>query len=76
MGPLPPWVPSTPPRVAQVVDRLRKSSKPAKLSTLKSSIKSWFTPPLDDKAVATIVQALQDGGQITVTGTKVAYTLD
>jgi hypothetical protein len=67
---------TAPQRVTQVVDRLRKSSKPAKLSTLKSSIKSWFTPPLDDKIVAAIVQSLQDGKQITVTGTKVAYTLD
>ncbi|QNP41715.1 PIN domain-containing protein [Lysobacter solisilvae (ex Woo and Kim 2020)] len=62
-------------RVPQVVDRLKKSSKPAKLATLKSSIKSWFTPPLDDKTVAAIVQSLQDSRQITVTGTKVAYAL-
>ena len=62
-------------RVQEVVTRLKKSSKPAKLATLKSSIKSWFKPPMDDKAVAAIVQSLQDQKLITVTGAKVAYAL-
>ncbi|GAB3752694.1 PIN domain-containing protein [Lysobacter olei] len=62
-------------RVQEVVARLKKSSKPAKLATLKSSIKSWFKPPMDDKAVAAIVQSLQDRKLITVTGAKVTYTL-
>ena len=62
-------------RVQEVVARLKKSSKPAKLATLKSSIKSWFKPPMDDKAVAAIVQSLQDRKLITVTGAKVAYAL-
>lgn len=62
-------------RVQEVVARLKKSSKPAKLATLKSSIKSWFKPPMDDKAVETIVKTLQDRKLITVTGTKVAYAL-
>lgn len=62
-------------RVAEVVDLLKKSSKPAKLSSLKSAIKSWFKPALDDKAVDAIVQSLQGSKQIAVTGTKVTYLL-
>lgn len=65
----------TPTRVAEVVARLKKSSKPAKMTTLRSSIKSWFKPALDDKAVDAIVQSLQGTGKITVDGTKVAYAL-
>ena len=65
----------TPTRVAEVVARLKKSSKPAKMTTLRSSIKSWFKPALDDKAVDAVVQALQGTGQIKVDGTKVAYAL-
>ena len=65
----------TPTRVAEVVARLKKSSKPAKMTTLRSSIKSWFKPALDDKAVDAIVQSLQGAGKITVDGTKVAYAL-
>lgn len=65
----------TPTRVAEVVARLKKSSKPAKMITLRSSIKSWFKPALDEKAVDAIVQALQGSGQIKVDGTKVAYAL-
>lgn len=65
----------TPTRVAEVVERLKKSSKPAKMTTLRSSIKSWFKPALGDKAVDAIVQSLQDAGKITVNGTKVAYAL-
>lgn len=62
-------------RVGEVVARLKKSSKPAKMTTLRSSIKSWFQPALDDKAVDAVVQALQASGQIKVDGTKVAYAL-
>ena len=65
----------TPTRAAEVVARLKKSSKPAKMTTLRSSIKSWFKPALDEKAVDAIVQALQGSGQIKVDGTKVAYAL-
>ena len=65
----------TPTRVAEVVERLKKSSKPAKMTTLRSSIKSWFKPALDEKAVDAIVQSLQGSGQIKVDGAKVAYAL-
>ena len=62
-------------RTAEVVARLKKSSKPAKMSTLRSSIKSWFKPALDDKAVDAIVQSLQGSKAIVVDGTRVSYAL-
>lgn len=60
-------------RVLEVVALLKRSNKPAKVSTLKSSIKSWLKPAVDDKTVDAIVQSLKDSKKITVTGTKVAY---
>ncbi|GAB3380134.1 PIN domain-containing protein [Lysobacter fragariae] len=62
-------------RVPEVIALLRKSTKPTKLSGLKASIKSWFKPALDDKAVDAIVQSLQSSKKITVSGTKVVYSL-
>lgn len=62
-------------RTAEVIARLKKSSKPAKMTTLRSSIKSWFKPALDDKAVDAIVQSLQSSKAIAVDGTKVSYAL-
>lgn len=64
-----------PTRLAEVVARLKKTSKPARISTLRSSIKTWFKPPLDDKAVDAIVQGLQASKAIVVDGTKVLYAL-
>ena len=62
-------------RTAEVIARLKKSSKPAKMTTLRSSIKSWFKPALDEKAVDAIVQSLQSSKAIAVDGTKVSYAL-
>lgn len=62
-------------RTVEVIARLKKSSKPAKMTTLRSSIKSWFKPALDDKAVDAIVQSLQSSKAIAVDGTKVSYAL-
>ena len=62
-------------RTAEVIARLKKSSKPAKMTTLRSSIKSWFKPTLDDKAVDAIVQSLQSSKAIVVDGTRVSYAL-
>ena len=45
------------------------------MTTLRSSIKSWFKPALDDKAVEAIVQSLQSTKAIAVDGTKVSYAL-
>ena len=63
-------------RAAEVVAHLRKSSKPAKLSTLRSSITAWFKPALDDKAVDAVIGHLQASKLIAVVGTKVTYALD
>ena len=66
---------STASRAAQVVTWLQKTSKPAKLATLRSSIKARFQPPLDDKAVDGVIQSLRSSKKIDIDGTKVVYTL-
>ncbi len=67
--------PSNASRTALVVAWLQKTSKPAKLATLRSSIKARFQPPLDDKAVDAVIQSLRSSKQIAIDGTKVVYTL-
>lgn len=62
-------------RAVEVVAWLKKVSKPAKLSTLRSSIKARFKPALDDKAVDAVIQSLQGSKKIAVVGTKVTYAL-
>jgi len=62
-------------QVKVVLACLAKSTKPSKVSGLRSSIKSWFKPPLDDKAVDAVLQGLQSSKKITINGTKVAYAL-
>jgi len=62
-------------RAAQVVAWLQKSSRPATLAKLRTSIRARFNPPLDDKQVDAVVQSLQGSKKIAVTGSKVAYTL-
>lgn len=84
----PPVVRKTPPAVVKpssattararakaVIERLKKSTKPATPATLRSSIRSYFSPPLDDKAVEAIVQSLTDSGKIKVAANKVTYAL-
>lgn len=68
-------VSTTKARVKVVVERLRKSTKPAKVATLRSSIMSYFNPPIDAKAVDAIVQSLQDSKKVIVVGEKVSYAL-
>lgn len=62
-------------RVKVVVDRLKKSTKPATLSKLRSTIKAGFMPNLDDNTIDAIVQSLTDTKKIAVVGTKVSYAL-
>jgi hypothetical protein len=63
-------------RAKEVVAHLRKSTKPAKLASLRSAIKSWFKPEvLDEKTVDAVIQSLKDSKRIVVTGAKVAYSL-
>lgn len=76
-GPAIPAAPavSTAACVKVVVGYLAKSTKPSKVSGLRASIKSWFKPALDDKAVDAIVQSLQSSKKIAVAGTQVTYAL-
>lgn len=60
--------------VADVVTRLKRSSLPARLVTLRSSVKTWFD--LDDAAADAVIERLRESGRIAVTGTRVAYALD
>ncbi|NCT87252.1 hypothetical protein GXB84_07920 [Stenotrophomonas acidaminiphila] len=62
-------------QVKVVLACLAKSTKPSKVSGLRASIKSWFKPPLDDKAVDAVLQSLQSSKKITVAGSKVAYAI-
>lgn len=62
-------------RAKVVVERLKKSSKPAKLSTLRSTIKACFAPALDEAAIDAVIQSLRSSKKITVAGEKVAYAL-
>lgn len=64
-------------RVSEVIARLKglKAAKPAKLTTLLSSVQSWFKPPLDNKQLAAVIQSLADAKKISVEGTKVNYSL-
>ncbi len=62
-------------RVKVVIGYLAKATKPTRVSSLRSSIKSWFKPALDEKAVDAVLQSLQSSKKITIDGTKVTYAL-
>lgn len=62
-------------RVKEVIERLGKSTKPKTLASLRSSIKAWFKPALDDHQVDSILQSLQASRKVLVTGTAVTYSL-
>ena len=62
-------------RATAVVAWLRKSSRPATLAKLRSSIRARFTPPLDDTQVDAVIQSLRGSGTIAIAGTKVTYVL-
>ena len=61
--------------VKVVLACLTKSTKPSKVAGLRSSIKSWFKPALNDKEVDAVLQSLQSSRKISIDGTKVAYAL-
>ena len=64
-------------RLALVVADLRKrgASRPRTLKTLCSTISALFQKKLAEQEVASLVGELQDRGVISVSGTKVSYTL-
>ncbi len=68
---------STSAMVDEVLLRLKglKKARPARIVTLKSSIKSWFKPKLEQKQLDAVVQSLTDRKKIKITGAKVAYSL-
>lgn len=66
---------STAARAKVVLAYLAKSTKPSKVSGLRASIKSWFKPALDDKAVDALLQSLQSNKKIAIDGTRVTYAL-
>lgn len=63
--------------VSEAVARLKglKSARPAKLTTLQSSLKAWFKPALTDKQLAAVIKALTDSKKIQVDGARVTYAL-
>lgn len=62
-------------RAKLVVATLKKSTKPAKVATLRSTIKALFKPALDAKAVEAVLQSLKDSKKVAVAGEKVSYSL-
>jgi hypothetical protein len=66
---------STAARAKVVLAYLAKSTKPTKVSGLRASIKSWFKPALDDKAVDALLQSLQSSKKIAIDGARVTYAL-
>lgn len=66
---------TTPERVKVVIAYLAKSTKPSRVSGLRASIKSWFKPVLDEKAIDSVMQSLQSSGKIVIDDTQVAYAL-
>lgn len=59
-------------RVNEMVARLRgmKAARPARLATLKSSLKAWFKPALTDKQLAEVIKALTDSKKVRLDRTK------
>jgi hypothetical protein len=55
--------------------RLRGASKPRTTKTLSSTINSLFQKALPEDELRGVLESLQKNGYITVSGTKVAYTL-
>lgn len=73
-----PVAPAPPdPRLATVIENLgnMKANRPRTLKTLGASVRSWFKPALDDKALAALLDQLAKAGKIKVDGTKVGYSL-
>ena len=63
-------------RAKQVVARLKKSTRPAKLTTLRSSLMSWYGEAWGEASVNAVLQSLLDSKVVTITGTKVGYDLE
>jgi hypothetical protein len=55
--------------------KLRGASKPRTTKTLSSTINSLFQKALPEEELRSVLDSLQRQGYISVSGTKVAYTL-
>jgi hypothetical protein len=64
-------------RVAEIVRRLvgLKAGRPGTVKTLRSSVMAWFKPRLTAAQMDEVLEQLTAQGLLTVTGTKVAYSL-
>ena len=64
-------------KLAVVVANLKQrgASKPRTVKTLSSTISSLFQKALAEDELATLLKALEKQGYVTVSGTKVAYSL-
>jgi hypothetical protein len=62
-------------RLEVVIENLgnMKASRPRTLKTLGASVRSWFKPALDDKALAALLDQLVKVGRIKIDGSKVTY---
>ena len=64
-------------QVEEVLARLRKlRGRPGTVKTLGSSVASWIKPAPTEAELAALLAHLARTGRITISGTKVAYTLD
>ena len=63
-------------RLAQALELLAgQKHLPAKLSTLRSALLSWFRPGLTESDADELVAALAKAGRISIDGNKVGYRL-
>jgi hypothetical protein len=64
-------------RLSLVVENLKSRPKalPKSIKTLTTTIAALFKPKLTGEEAAAVVQGLQSTGKISVTGSKIAYTL-
>lgn len=63
-------------RLSQALELLAgQKHLPAKLSTLRSALLSWFRPGLTEADADALVAALAKAGRISIDGTRVAYRL-
>lgn len=65
-------------RLDEALQRLQglKAARPGTVKTLKSSLKAWFKPALNETDVVALMGELERLGKIKATGTTVAYALN
>ena len=68
---------TTPEKLAVIITNLKQrgASKPRTLKTLSSTVSSLFQKALPEDELSTLLKLMEKQGIITISGTKVAYTL-